>query len=57
MKFVMICNLFIKVSFIACVTFAAIHFHKYGILWWYVLLPFIGYDFNETKGKESEGEP
>ena len=56
MKFVMLCNLFIKVSFIACVTFAAIHFHNHGILWWYVLLPFIGYDFKETKGKESEGE-
>lgn len=52
MKSVMICNLIIKSVFAVCVTVAAIYFGKVGILWWYVLLMLIGYDYKETPLKE-----
>ncbi len=58
MKWVMICNIIIKVAFSVCVTIAAISFENAGLLWWFVLLPFLGfsytkksvYDNNETAG-------
>ena len=48
MKATMMCNAVIKAVLALCVTFAAIHFSKVGILWWYLLLPWVGYEYNET---------
>ena len=64
MKNVMQTNLFIKVVFTLCVTAAAIYFGKAGVLWWYVLLPFIGYEYKSSSenkkatdcGTETDGE-
>lgn len=48
MKAVMIANVIIKSVFALCVTIAAICFSKAGILWWYILLPFLGYEYKQT---------
>lgn len=46
MKSVMVCNIIIKSVFALCVTIAAIYFGRVGILWWYLLLLGIGYDYH-----------
>lgn len=48
MKAVMLCNIVIKSVFAICVTVAAIYFKNAWILWWYVLLMLIGYDYKST---------
>ena len=45
MKATMLCNMVIKSVFAVCVTVAAIHFNNAWILWWYILLAFLGYDY------------
>lgn len=52
MKATMLCNIVIKSVFALCVTVAAIHFGNARILWWYILLLFMGYDYKETSGKK-----
>jgi len=44
-KWAMACNVLIQVSFAFFVTVAAIKFGRTGLLWWYLLLPLLGYDF------------
>lgn len=56
MKSVMLCNMVIKSVFALCVTIAAIYFGKAGILWWYVLFPFIGYEYKSTPSKKESTE-
>lgn len=48
MKPVLIANVITKVVFMICVTALAILFDKASILWWFVLLPFLGYEYKET---------
>ena len=33
--------IFAEIVYIACVTLAAMHFGRIGILWWYVLVLFL----------------
>lgn len=57
MKSVMICNAVIKSVFAVCVTVAAVYFHNAGLLWWYVLLLLLGFEYKETpikKGAKNE---
>ena len=57
MKIVMIGNVIIKLIFMACVTTAAIYFNNAWILFWYICLPFIGYQYREKpikKGSSNE---
>ena len=57
MKFVIIGNIIIKSIFALCVTVAAIYFRNPNILWWYMVVPFLGYDYKETpikKGADNE---
>lgn len=60
---VMLCNALIEVTFIVCVTLAAIHFEKPSMCWWYVLVLFLGYsvktkqdDDDKSTIKEAENE-
>lgn len=50
----MIANIFIEVSYVVCVTFAAIHFENARLLWWYLLALVIGYTFKQGEGKSNE---
>ena len=52
MKATMLCNIVIKSVFALCVTAAAIYFGNPRILWWYILLMFLGYDYKQTHTKE-----
>ena len=52
MKTVMIANIIIKSVFALCVTMAAIYFKNAWILWWFMIVPFIGYDYKETPTKK-----
>lgn len=54
MKMVMITNILIKVSFIVCVTILSIVFNKVSLLWWFLLLPFLGYEYRTEKDKPTE---
>lgn len=45
MKIVMIANIAIKVCFMICVTILSIMFGKTSLLWWFVLTPFLGYEY------------
>lgn len=56
MRAVMFCNAVIKSVFAVCVTGAAIYFNKAGVLWWFVLLPFLGYDYKSTPTKKDGAE-
>ena len=48
MKTVMLCNVLIKTAFAICVTVAAMYFKNAWILWWYMVVPLLGYDYKET---------
>lgn len=48
MKITMIANILIKCVLMVCITVAAIHFNRVGVLWWFVLVPFVGYDYKST---------
>ena len=52
MRAVMICNAVIKSVFALCVTGAAIYFNNTWVLWWFMVLPFLGYDYKETPTKK-----
>lgn len=55
-KFAMLCNAIICVAYMICVTTAAMHFDKPGLLWWYILVLALGYSIETqtTKNKEKE---
>jgi hypothetical protein len=40
-KSVKILNLVVEIVYIICVTLAAMHFNRIGLLWWYVLVLFL----------------
>lgn len=54
MKMVMIANILIKVSFMICVTILSIVFNKTSLLWWFLLAPFLGYDYHTEKDNPTE---
>ena len=47
----LITDLVVKVAYAICVTVAAISFDKLGILWWYVLLLFLGGSYRSQEEK------
>lgn len=49
MKIVMIANILIKVSFMICVTILSIVFNKVSLLWWFLLVPLLGYSYESEK--------
>jgi hypothetical protein len=49
MNALMIANMIIMTTYAMCVTYAAVHFNDPGILWWYLLLPLIGFTSTERK--------
>lgn len=49
MKQAIIANAIIRCVFFACVTAAAITFEKMGILWWYILGLFVGFEYHEER--------
>ena len=55
MKIVMIGNVVIKVCFMICVTIISIRFSNINLLWWFVLLPFLGYEY-KTKDTDHPTE-
>ena len=46
-------SILLKSVFVACVTVAAMHFNNSKLLWWYVLVLFLGYSI-ETKREASK---
>lgn len=53
MKTVMFANAVIMSTYAVCVTLAAIHFNNPTILWWYVMLCFIGFTCKSKEGKDN----
>ena len=45
LKFTMLGNILFDIVYTICVTFAAIHFERPTLLWWYFLLAFTGYNY------------
>lgn len=56
MKATMIANIFIKVVFTICVTFLSIRFNDASLLWWFILLPFIGYEYHQENKNNENGD-
>lgn len=52
MKSVLIANVITSSVFIICVTILAIWFNREGVLWWLILLPFLGYSYKETPSEK-----
>lgn len=48
MKMAIIANVIIKSVYAVCVTILAIEFKSIGILWWFILLLFIGLSYKES---------
>lgn len=48
----MIGKFLVQITAIVCITLAAIHFQKSGILWWYLVPFFMGISINDDKGKD-----
>lgn len=49
-------NAVIDCVYAICVTYAATFFNKPAILWWFVLLPFLGTTIKSTQKKEKNDE-
>ena len=49
MKIVMLANMVIMATFAVCVTYAATYFDNPKILWWYVLLAFLGFTYKSRE--------
>ena len=47
MKMVVIANVIIKSVYAVCVTILAIAFKSIGVLWWFILLLFIGLSYEK----------
>lgn len=47
MKAVMLANIAIMTTYAVCVTYAAIHFNDPSILWWYLMLGFMGFTYRK----------
>lgn len=56
MKIVMLCNIIVKLVFAICVTVAAIYFGRVGVLWWYLLLVGIGYEYHSEPPNKGGAE-
>jgi hypothetical protein len=54
MKAVMTANVIIKSVFAICVTVAAVYFNNSWILWWYMVVPFLGYSYESKPIKKGE---
>lgn len=48
MKTVMWGNVIIQTVFIICIAAAAIYFDNPNMFWWFMVLPFLGYEYRET---------
>lgn len=53
-KMAMLFNLVTYATFIVCVTVAAMYFDKSSLLWWYILVPFLGVNHKETQDKKEQ---
>jgi hypothetical protein len=53
MKTVIIGSVVIKAIVAICITYAAVHFDRAAILWWYLLLPWLGWSYEGQKNKEA----
>lgn len=56
-KAVVLMSCLVKAVFIGCVTYSAIHFQNYNLLWWYLLASLIGYECkhrDKEKGNDDE---
>lgn len=54
LKFVMLCNIVLKIAYCTCVTVAAIHFNNPNILWWYLMSFMFGCDYSHDDRKEQK---
>lgn len=52
MKTVMFVNMVIMTAYAMCVTYAAVRFDNAAILWWYLLLPMLGFSYEGRKHEE-----
>lgn len=55
MKIVMVANILIASVFMICVTTLAIMFNSTSILWWFILVPFLGYTYKDTAHPTEKG--
>lgn len=55
-KWTMLCNLITEATYIVCVTVAAMHFDKPSLLWWYIMVLFMGMSYKETPIKKEQDQ-
>lgn len=48
-KILLLLNAITECVYIVCVTYAAIHFGKIGLLWWYILVLFLRVTWGASK--------
>lgn len=54
LKFIVLMSVLLKIAYCVCVTIAAIHFDRSGILWWYLLAFAFGYEYHSGKDDKNE---
>lgn len=54
LKFVALISVILKIAYCVCITVAAIHFNRVGILWWYWLALLFGYEYRGGKDDKNE---
>ena len=52
----MIANIIIESVFMICVSILAIKFQNTSLLWWFVLIPFLGFSYKIKPNKEKENQ-
>ena len=56
MKTVMIANMIIESVFIICVSILAIKFQNTSLLWWFVLIPCLGFSYKTKNNNVEENQ-
>ena len=54
MKMVMLANIAIMSTFAVCVTYAATYFNNPHILWWYLMLGFLGFSYKRRSDEDGK---
>lgn len=51
-KTIYLINAFLRAIAFICVTYAAVKFDNYGLLWWYIIPLFMGIEYHDKGDKE-----
>ena len=52
-KTFLICNMIVRIVAFICITFAAVHFERASLLWWYIVPLLMSPSISDRKENES----